>query len=268
MELTISLAQFNVQLGDPEANYQIIRGMTAEAAARGSDLVLYPELWSTGYDLENSTRHAAPQTAGMFARMSSLAAEYKIACGGTLLEAIEHNVKNTFALYDQTGWQAALYRKIHLFQLMDEPRWLTAGNKLVLTEMAFSGRPQPVRIGLAICYDLRFPEIFRAYALQGAELILLPAEWPAARRAHWHTLLQARAIENQFFIAAVNRTGSSRGEAFAGESLIVDPWGNLVARGGESDELISARINLEAVAQVRQAIPVFADRRPEVYNQS
>ena len=268
MELSISLAQFDIKLGDPEANYQTIRRMTAEAAAQGSQLVLYPELWSTGYDLENSSHHATKQDAGMFARMSSLAAEFNIACGGSLLEATEHHFKNSFALFDHTGYQVGLYRKIHLFGLMDEPRWLTAGSKLVLTEMVFPGRTHPVRIGLAICYDLRFPEIFRAYALQGAELILLPAEWPAVRQSHWHTLLQARAIENQFFIAAVNRTGTSKGEAFGGKSLIVDPWGNVIAHGGETEQLVSTTINLEAVASVRQAIPIFADRRPEIYNQS
>jgi predicted amidohydrolase len=142
---------------------------------------------------------------------------------------------------------------------MGEDRWLRAGDRLCLAQTPWGAA------GLAICYDLRVPELFRAYALQGAVLILLVAQWPAARQDHWRTLIRARAIENQLFVAAVNRTGTSKDEAFGGGSLVVDPWGAVVAEAGDQETLLSAEIDLERVAQVRRQMPVLQDRRPEVY---
>jgi predicted amidohydrolase len=120
--------------------------------------------------------------------------------------------------------------------------------------------------GLGICYDLRFTEMWRKYALGGARLFLLPAEWPARRAAHWQTLLRARAIENQVFVAACNRVGESKGETFAGKSAAIDPWGDAVVEAGaENEVLLTCEIDLAKVDDIRQRIPVFKDRRPELY---
>jgi predicted amidohydrolase len=259
MPLTLSLAQTNVTLGQPDANFERVHAWTAEAARRGSALVLFPELWSTGYDLENWQQHAAPPGAGMFARLSSLAREHHIAIGGSVLEARDGRAYNAFALFDANGSLLATYRKVHLFRLMDEEKWLAPGERLELVEAEWG------LTGLGICYDLRFPELFRAYALRGARLVLLPAEWPSRRAAHWHTLLRARAIENQMFIAACNRVGESKGEHFGGGSALLDPWGEAVVEGGSLETLLTAEIDLAQVDTVRQRIPVFEDRRPDVY---
>ncbi len=120
--------------------------------------------------------------------------------------------------------------------------------------------------GLAICYDLRFPELFRGYALAGARLILLPAEWPHPRLAHWRTLLRARAIENQYFVAACNRVGADpNGTRFFGHSTLIDPWGEAIAEAGEEPCLLTATLDLAQVEEIRRKIPVFEDRRTDLY---
>ena len=120
--------------------------------------------------------------------------------------------------------------------------------------------------GLAICYDLRFPELFRRYAVRDkAKLILICAEWPQARVNHWRALLQARAIENQCFVAATNSCGKTGGTVFGGNSMIIDPWGEIIAEAGADEALVTGEIDLSEVDRVRQTIPVFEDRRPEVY---
>ena len=259
MTFNLSLGQMHVELGDPEANFERVRGWTEEAARRGSGLVLFPELWSTGYDLENWQRHAAPLGQGMFEQLSALAREHRIALGGSILEDRDGRAYNSFALFDGQGALMAAYRKTHLFRLMDEEKWLAPGERLELVEADWG------LTGLGICYDLRFPELFRHYALRGARLMLLPAEWPSRRATHWQTLLRARAIENQMFVAGCNRVGESKGEHFGGGSAVIDPWGEAVVEGGSGEALLTVEIDLGKVDEVRRRIPVFEDRRPEIY---
>ncbi len=250
----------HLRLGHPEKNFERVRDWSADAARRGSALVVFPELWSTAYDLENWRQHAVPLGDGMFARLSALAKEQSIAIASSILEVKDDRAYNTFVLYDARGEQRGLYRKVHLVPMLDEPKWLTAGDALTLVDMEWG------RTGLGICYDLRFPEMWRTYALGGARLLLLPAEWPSRRAYHWQTLLRARAIENQVFIAACNRVGESKGEVFAGQSVVIDPWGEALVEGdGETEALLTAEIDLAKVDDVRQRIPVFKDRRPELY---
>lgn len=264
MELIISLAQIDVTLGEPERNLARVVAMTTEAARRGSDVVVFPELWSTGYDLENAGRYATPTDEGMFAAMAGLARQHNIALVGSCLSLIAPGQYGNTAVYvNQAGANAAVYSKMHLFRLMDEDQYLTAGDRPVVVNTADSRTGGPA--GLAICYDLRFPELFRRYALDGAEIVFLPAEWPHPRLAHWRTLIRARAIENQLFMVACNRVGTSKGTTFFGHSLIVDPWGETVVEGGEGEMLLTATIDTGLVAAVREKIPVFRDRRPEQY---
>lgn len=258
-KLRLSLGQMDIALGDVDANFERAREWTAEAAQNGSSLVVFPELWSTGYDLENWRKYASPLGEGMFAHLSDLAHEFKIAIAGSILEARNGRAYNTLALFDAEGKQRAVYRKIHLFRLMEEDRWLAPGDEAVIADAAWGPT------GLGICYDLRFAELFRKYALNGAKMVILPAEWPGRRAYHWQTLLRARAIENQMFVVGVNRAGESSGERFGGGSAVIDPWGEAVAEGGGDPALLHAEIDLALVDEVRKRIPVFEDRRPDVY---
>jgi omega-amidase len=259
MKLNLSLGQMQVSYDDAEANFERVRGWTAEAARRGSDLALFPELWYSGYDLEKWQRYAAPLGAGIFARLSALARENHIALGGSVLELKDGHPYNTFALFDAAGECRAVYRKLHLFGPLGEDRWLRAGDSFSLWE----GEWGPV--GLSICYDLRFPEVTRRYALQGARLWLLPAQWPTRRIRHWQALLRARAIENQMFVAAVNGVGPSGREQFGGLSAVIEPWGEAVAEAGASEVLLTVEIDLDQADEARQRFPVLKDRRTDMY---
>jgi omega-amidase len=259
MEWTISLAQMDIALGQPQVNLAKVQELTAEAKRRGSDMVLFPELWSTGYDLENAGQHATRLDEGLFVELAALARENAIHICGSLLALQDGRYYNTAALFSPAGERLGHYSKIHLFRLMEEDKYLAAGQATPVFDLPWG------KSAIAICYDLRFPELFRRYALAGVSIIFLPAEWPYPRLEHWRTLLQARAIENQLFIAACNRVGESKGERFFGHSAIYDPWGKVVVEAGDGEVLLTASVDMALVEEVRQVIPVFADRRPELY---
>jgi omega-amidase len=263
MKVTISLGQMNVVLGDVAENLETVREMTAEASRRGSDLVVFPELWATGYDLENVEKHATSIDQGIFAESAALARQYGVTITGSNLSIVgERRYGNTAVISGPHGSVLGSYTKVHLFGPMDEDRYLTPGNAPGIVELPWG------LTGLAICYDLRFPELMRAYGVAGARLILLPSEWPYPRLAHWRTLIRARAIENHVFIAACNRTGVSGEFSFFGHSMIVDPAGEIVIEGGDSEMLFTATIDMDQVNEVRSLFNVFDDRRPEVYQRS
>ena len=265
--LTLTLVQMDCTLGEPAHNFARAEEFLAEAAQRGSNLVLLPELWSTAYDLGRAGELASPlaHNAGdgapdnWFRRLAQMAQRHNVFMGGSILEARDGRYFNCFALYAPDGQLRATYRKLHLFRLMEEEKYLAQGSEAVLASLPWGDA------GMAICYDLRFPELFRNYALRGASLMLIPAEWPQPRREHWRTLLRARAIENQCFVAACNRVGETNGSTFFGASAVIDPWGETLIEAGESEALLTVEIDLAQVEHVRKRIPVFEDRRPDIY---
>lgn len=263
-QLTIALAQMQVVVGQPDHNLATAQRMAAHAAEEGATLLLFPELWGSGYDLENATRHATHPTEGLFAEMGRLAQKYHMWVGGSLLgldaEYPALQPYNLFALFAPDGTLAYRYAKTHLFRLMNEEQWLAPGAVTTLAETPWG------KAGMAICYDLRFPELFRGYALAGARMMFLPSEWPHPRLAHWRTLLRARAIENQCYMIACNRVGPDPdGKTFFGHSAVIDPWGETVIEGDEEERLLLATIDIALVDEVRRRIPVFEDRREELY---
>jgi predicted amidohydrolase len=259
MKLTISLAQMEFIFGDVETNFARADKWIIEAAKRGSDLVLLPELWASGYDLENWEKYASPLGAGSFRRVSDLARKNKITIGCSLLEEKGGQAFNTFVLSGSGGETLGVYRKIHRFRLLNEEKWLGAGDQLVLAQTPWGP------VGLSICYDLRFPEMFRPYAVARSCLSLIVAEWPERRVAHWSKLLQARAIENQMFVAGVNKVGESQGAQLGGCSAIIDPWGVPLAEGDRTEALLTTEIDLREAEKARRYIPVMRDRQPEIY---
>lgn len=259
MNLSVALAQAEFEFGEPDKNFQKASQMIIDAAERGADLVLLPELWATGYDLVNCREYASSIGEGWFYSMQSAAKENKIALGCSLMEKDQGEYFNTFVFYDPSGTLLGSYRKIHLFQMLKEQDHFQAGTEL--TSFDFNS----VKIGLATCYDLRFPELFRAYAIAGVELMLIVAEWPAKRINHWNLLLQARAIENQYFVGAVNKVGESQGARIGGSSAVVNPMGEYLVQGEEKEALLMAEINLKEVDKIRRWMPVLKDRKPDLY---
>jgi len=259
MSISIAIAQLDLKCGSPEDNFLKAQKAVRQAAEQNADIILLPELWASGFDLEKTHEYASLLNEGWFSRMSELAVENAIGVGGSLIEESQGEYYNTFALYGGDGSLLGSYRKIHLFQKLEEHIHFSGGEKIVVLNSPWG------RVGLVICYDLRFPEIFRSCAVEGAELILLVAEWPKRRIEDWKILLQARAIENQCFIAAVNKVGSSQGAPLGGNSAIINPRGEILAQGGEKEELLQSEIDLAEVTQTREWMPVFDDRRPDIY---
>jgi len=258
MRVTISLAQIDIALGRPEENLAKVEAMIAEANQRGSQVVLLPELWSTGYDLERAEEHART-TEGLLVRLADLAKGHSLFIIGSLLSAKEGRLYNRATILSPRGLLVGGYAKIHLFRLMEEERYFAPGSETPVFDLPWG------KGALAICYDLRFPELFRKYALGGARIVFLSAEWPYPRLEAWQILLRARAIENQLFMVGCNRVGESKGLVFFGHSSIYDPWGEPVLEGGEEEGLLTAEIDLDMIDEARRKIPVFEDRREELY---
>ena len=258
--MQIALVQMEIALGRPDENRSRVAELV-RAAAAGADLVMLPELWSTGYvlaDLLDNLADREGEPSGAF--LSGLARACGVWLVGSVADQRDGRVYNHATIYGPDGQRVGAYDKAHLVPMMDEHLYLAPGQQVTVADLG-----PGVRAGLAICYDLRFPELFRSMALAGAQLMLIPAQWPSQRLQHWRILLQARAIENQCFILACNRTGRDQANAFPGHSMIIDPWGTILAEGGEGEEILRAEIDPAQVAEIRRRIPVFRDRRPDLY---
>lgn len=260
MDVTVALAQMEIRLGQPDENQEVAAALAAQAADGGADLLILPELWPSGYDLARAGAYAARLDEGPFAHMARTARACGLHVVGTALEANSGGAPfNTAALYAPDGTLIGAYRKVHLFPPMGETEHMSAGQALPTFDLPWG------RTALAICYDLRFPEMWRRYTEAGAQLIVLPAEWPARRIEHWRLLLRARAVENQLFVVGCNRAGADASGEYGGCSAAVDPWGRVLVEGGAEAGLLFAKLELAEGARTRRLFPFFDDRRPEVY---
>lgn len=264
----ICLIQMDVSIGEPDRNADRVKRrieQVMDSPGARPDVIVLPEMWNTGYALEKLDQLADPGGEAARELLSALSARYGVnIIGGSVSVREGSRFYNRLYVTDRQGRIAAQYDKTHLFRLMDEHSYLTAGDLLGRFEL------DGVACGAIICYDLRFPELARTLALDGAEVLFVPAQWPHPRLHHWRTLLTARAIENQMFIAACNRVGTSVGadgtaSAFFGHSVVLDPWGETIAGAEEEETDIYADIPLSSVQEVRSRIPVFADRREALY---
>jgi predicted amidohydrolase len=225
--------------------------------ARGSDLILLPELWPCGYfSYERYVPDAEPIDGPLVAALRHKARELKTCLfTGSFVERDGDQLFNTCLLLGQAGEILAKYRKVHVFGFeSEERRRLTRGSDVTVADTPFG------RAGMAICYDLRFPELFRRMVDQGAEFFLVAAAWPAARREAWKLFCRARAHENLAFLFACNAAGTSRGVEVNGSSLIVDPAGKILTEGGQSESLVTFDIHPTAAKTLRSQFPALDDR--------
>lgn len=258
--LTLALAQMDIRTGHPEANLSRAREFAAQAKEAQADLLLLPELWLHGYDLERAEQWATPRGEGGFAAMAAMAQASDLHIVGSLLERHDDGVSNTAVLFGPDGALLGAYRKIHLFRLMQEHQYLTPGDHLTLCPTPWGPT------GLSICYDLRFPELYRTLALSGAKLFVVPAQWPVPRLDAWLLLARARAVENELIVAACNRVGVDEGTTFPGRSLVVGPLGETLVQGDDQERLLIARADLKEIRKARRYLTVYEDRRPEAYH--
>ncbi|WP_366162718.1 carbon-nitrogen family hydrolase [Bacillus infantis] len=258
--MKISCIQMDISFGSPEKNYEKAETLIERASKDNPDIIVLPELWTTGYDLTRLEEIGDRNAESSIRFLQTMAHKHHAAfIGGSIANKTEDGVFNTLLAVSSTGELLHQYSKLHLFQLMDEHLHLSPGSG----DASFNLNGHPMA-GF-ICYDIRFPEWIRKHALEGAEAIFLVAEWPLPRLAHWRALLIARAIENQCYVVACNRAGSDPANQFAGHSIIINPWGEVVAEASEHEEILSADLDLRLVEEVRARIPVFTDRKPEFY---
>lgn|SRR5699024_707222 len=260
MRNKVALIQMDVTYGDPKVNFARVNKWVMDAVQSGADIVVLPELWDTGYDLERLDVLADKDAHATTEFLSDLAKQHNVTIiGGSVAENSKDGMKNTMLVINRNGELVHKYSKLHLFQLMDEHLHLVEGQDEADFEL--DGVPSA---GF-ICYDIRFPEWVRKSAVNGAKVMYVVAEWPKPRINHWRALLQTRAIENQCYVVACNRVGSDPNNEFGGMSLVVDPWGGIVTEGGDEEKMVLAEIDLDKVDDVRKRIPIFQDRRVEWY---
>ena len=258
--MKIGCIQLNVGFGKVDENFARAEEKIRETANQGAEIIVLPEMWNTGYALERLPELADEDGVRTKAFLASLAKELSVhIVGGSVATKKGDKFYNTMYTFDKNGELVGEYSKAHLFRLMDEHLYLEAGNEMnrfTLGDIEAAG---------VICYDIRFPEWLRAHALEGAKVLFVPAQWPTPRIDHWKTLLQARAIENQCFVIAVNRI-SKKVENFNGQSMIIQPWGEVLWVGDDDEEVAVIDVDFSIVDEVRGRIPVYDDRRPGLYS--
>ena len=268
--MRVAAVQLN-STADPASNLGVADRLTRAAAADGAKLIVLPEKW-TAIGSDEDVRAAAESLDGPAIQWArAIARELRIdLVAGSILERVagRERLANTSVHVDPEGEVKAVYRKVHMFDVevggrtyreseLEEP-----GDEIVCSETS-----DGVELGLSICYDLRFPELYRILAVRGARILTVPAAFTlTTTRDHWETLLRARAIENQAFVIAANQVGAHpAGQHSGGRSMIVDPWGLVLAQAQDGEAHILADLDLERQEEIRTRLPSLANRRPEAY---
>ncbi|MFD2043586.1 carbon-nitrogen family hydrolase [Ornithinibacillus salinisoli] len=259
MGLKIALLQIDITFGSPTENYRHVEKLFTNL--NQVDTVVLPELWTTGYDLTRLDEIADENGKDSFAFISNLAKKYNvnIVAGSVAKKLPDSNVTNTLFIVNRNGELVKEYSKAHLFRLMDEEKHLVEGHENGLFELE-----EHFSAGV-ICYDIRFPEWIRTHMLENTKILYVVAEWPKPRIDHWRALLISRAIENQCFVVACNRVGSDPNNEFGGHSIIVGPWGEIICEADNEETILYGEIDIDQVEKVRKTIPIFSDRRPDIY---
>jgi len=255
---------------DKPANLERAESLVARAASTGADVVVLPEKWNLIGGADDYRAAAEPLDGESVEAMSRWARTLGVTLvGGSITERRDGHDRcsNTCCVFDAEGELVAVYRKIHLFdvevggQVYRESEAEEPGTEPVLA------RAEDWTIGLTVCYDVRFPELYRILALEGAELATVPAHFTTPTgKDHWHVLLRARAIENQFYVAAAGQVGETiAGKPAYGRSLVVDPWGTVLAQAPDEETVIVAEIDRARLRDIRAKLPSLANRQADAY---
>ena len=270
MTLTLALAQLEIRGGKPDENRRRAIEAIETAVERNAGLVVLPEIFTTGYfAFESYGRTAEPVDGETVSTLATVAADHGIGIlAGSIVEDLaasrdrgfetpaDEGYANTSVFLDETGTVAGVYRKRHLFGYGSaEQELLTAGESLATVE--FGG----FTVGMTTCYDLRFPELYRALVDEGVTLMLVPSAWPYPRVEHWQLLPRARAVENLCYVATVNGVGSFDDAELLGRSAVYDPWGTAVAALGDESGVVTAHLDPATVEDRRTTFPALDDRR-------
>ncbi|MFF9913533.1 carbon-nitrogen family hydrolase [Streptomyces sp. NPDC013457] len=252
-----SLIQIAVDPDEPVVSRRARVAELVRAERGAADLVVLPELWPMGaFAYESFAAESEPLRGPTYEAMAAAARDAGVWLhAGSIVEAAEGALFNTSLVLSPSGDLVACYRKIHRFGFdKGEAVMMAAGDELVTVDL-----PE-LTIGVGTCYDLRFPELFRGLVDAGAQAFVVPAGWPARRRAHWTLLAQARAVENQAYVLACGTAGTHAGVEQAGHSIVVDPWGEVLAEAGPGEEILRVELDAERVTTTREQFPALKDR--------
>lgn len=253
--MKIALAQIRIFWENPEKNLARAETLIQQSARKGCDLIVFPEMFSTGFSMRPGLAEKACRQTELALTAAAKAYGINIIAGYALTGAGSSAPVNAAVVFDRSGSVIGRYAKMHPFTLAGEERIFRPGRSTVVFEL------EGLTASVFICYDLRFPEVFRAVARE-ADAIFVIANWPESRKAHWKTLLKARAIENQCYLIGVNRTGTDGNRiAYPGLSTIIGPEGSTVRAAGDRESLVVGTIDRAKVADVRGRYPFLRDMR-------
>ena len=256
---------------DKEENRETAEVLVREAVSAGADLVALPELWSC-HGLDEVYRENAEPVPGPTTEfLGNLARNLGVyVLGGSILEGEPgaERLSNTSTFFDPSGEMTAVYRKIHLFDVKVSERDYLESANIAPGDDVVTAKAGAATLGLSVCYDVRFPELYRLLALRGAEILAVPAAFTLQTgKDHWEILLRARAVENQTFVLAPAQWGrKADGRWTYGRSMIVDPWGTVLATCPDRDGYALATLDLDYLGRFRTEFPALANRRPETYD--
>lgn len=243
--MRVAICQLDIVWGEKERNFEKISNFAVQAKSNGADLLVLPETFATGFTMESDKFGELKKESITIRFLKKTAKKNGIAILGTFVEKTKDGNKNAAYLFDKSGKCVGKYHKINLFSFSEEEKHCTAGKKVAVSEL------EGIKCGISICFDLRFPELYRTMTKKGAYAIFVVSNWPESRREHWLALLKARAIENQCYVIGVNRTGIGGGLSYSGDSRIFGPFGEEIMTAGKEEGLFFADIKKEQVVEVR-----------------
>lgn len=263
----IALLQTDIKFCDAEYNQARVKEMIDEAmdGDKRPDIVILPEDWASGFSDEmfhNIENFVEPVDGPSITVLKECAKEHRVwIVGGSIGTQFHDGRRNTTFLINREGEVVGDYSKMHLYSDMDEDVAFLHGTDTNVYDTELG------KLGFMNCYDIRFCELARTYALKGADALIVVSNFPNPRLSHWRTILLARAIENQMFVVACNRVGASPMGTYCGHSMIIDPWGNVIAEGGDDEEIITGSVDFGEIEKIRSTIHMFRDRRPGSYSE-
>ncbi|OIJ19443.1 carbon-nitrogen hydrolase [Anaerobacillus alkalidiazotrophicus] len=260
--MKISIYQMDVIAGKPELNRGKVKDwLEVTCKKEKPDVVVLPEMWTTNYTLKHLNNIADRDGEPTTSFLQHLAKTYEVnIVGGSFANRKGGNIYNSAVVINRHGEVVYRYDKVHLVPMLDEHLYLTGGTTYHTFDL------EGLKAGLIICYDLRFPELSRKLAVDGAEILFIVAEWPETRKSHWFALQIARAIENQLFVVSANCVGQYNGISYCGNSMVIDPLGEvLYCASDKNEESITKEIDIKQVSEIREKVPVFKSRVPHLY---
>ncbi|MEN6610335.1 MAG: nitrilase-related carbon-nitrogen hydrolase [Methanoregulaceae archaeon] len=256
--ITCCCAQVRSCWEDPEGTIRRVEPFIEQAAQKNAAIIAFPEQFPTGWN-PASVSYSEDLNGPIVTTLTRLAEEYEIAILGSFRERSSRLPRNTAIAIDRQGKILATYAKIHPFSPAQENLHFSPGTEI--STFTLKG----VKFGIAICYDLRFPDLFRIYAECGVHGVLVPAAWPASRQHHWEIFIRSRALDNQMYIAGINTTGATPVDSYLGGSMAADPAGNVILHAGTDEGIYFFTLDPAEADTARQASRIPADRKDSLY---